>query len=75
MMYKYYSRMRPISPGTFPNQNGNKPIEIVNFDNRQYVENDSFMAWGYLIYANPLTKEQIEEYELRNAIIKETNNA
>ena len=67
MAHMYYSRMRPISPGTFPNQANNKPTEIVNFDNRKYVENDSFMAWGYLIYDNALTTEQIDEYELREA--------
>jgi len=74
MNHKYYSKMRPISPGTFPNTQGNKPIEVVNFSDRQFVENDSFMAWGYLVYANALTNEQIYEYELREASDNELYN-
>jgi len=67
MNHKYYSRMRPIGPGTFPNTQDNKPIEIVNFNERKYVELGAFMAWGYLVYANALTDGQIYEYELREA--------
>ena len=33
---RYYSTHRPVAPATFPKPDGNKVIEIVNFDKRQY---------------------------------------
>ena len=67
MSYKYYSTQRPVDIGTYPKDFANKPIEIKNFDERIYVEleNDSFRAWGYLIYNQPLTQKQIDDYELK----------
>jgi hypothetical protein len=64
--YKYYSKQRPIDIGTFPKTDGG-PAYIVNFDMREYVENASFRAWGYITYNAPLSKEQIDIYELRAA--------
>lgn len=42
-------------------------MNIENFDSRMFVENDSFRAWGYLEYKQPLTEKQISDYELRAA--------
>lgn len=62
MTHKYYSIMRPVSIGTFPD-NGTI-LGIVNFDNQQMVESIGKMAWGYINYGKPLTKKQISDYEL-----------
>ena len=40
-VYKYYSTQRPIDIGTFP-KTENGPAEIVNFDQRESVENGKF---------------------------------
>lgn len=65
-VYKYYSTQRPVDIGTFPNIDSG-PIEIVNFDRRESVENGRFQAWGYLLYHAPLTEKQANDYELRAA--------
>ena len=64
--YKYYSTQRAVSIGTFPKTEAG-PNNIVNFDRRSLVEHDRFMAWGYLEYSAPLTKKQMDDYELRPA--------
>lgn len=67
--FRYYSTQRPIMPGSYP-YGPNKPLEFQNFDKRQAVETGEFAAWGYLIYPSPLTKQQIEDYELKAAPVK-----
>ena len=64
--YKYYSTQRPIDIGTIP-KGENDPVKISNFDNRKWVENATFRAWGYVTYNEPLTEKQISDYELRPA--------
>jgi hypothetical protein len=64
--YKYYSTQRPVDIGTFPKTDGG-PVRFVNFDKREYMENATFRAWGYLAYDAPLTAKQISGYELRAA--------
>lgn len=66
-VYKYYSTQRPVDIGTFP-KTENGPAKIVNFDKREEVENGRFRAWGYLLYAAPLTQKQMDDYELRAAL-------
>ena len=56
-VYKYYSTQRPVDIGTFP-KTENGPVEIVNFDQRESVENGRFQAWGYLLYHAPLTEKR-----------------
>lgn len=68
MIYKYYSTYRPVSIGTFPKDRDNRPEQIVNFDSRIWVEDDSFQAWGYLLYNQPLTQKQIENYQLKEVL-------
>ena len=65
-VYKYYSTQRPVDIGTFP-KTENEPAEIVNFDQRESVENGRFQAWGYLLYHAPLTEKQMADYEFRAA--------
>jgi len=64
--YKYYSTQRPVDVGTFP-KTENGPVEIVNFDKRENVEAGKIQAWGYLVYCEPLTEKQIDDYELMAA--------
>lgn len=63
--YKYYSTQRPGDLGTFPKSPDNAPVELANYDERRPVEGGAFRAWGELLYAKPLTPEQISAYELR----------
>lgn len=62
MAYKYYSVMRPVSIGTFPDNGA--ILGIVNFDRREMVEAIGREAWGYINYSKPLTEKQISDYEL-----------
>lgn len=64
-LYQYYSTQRPVDIGTYPKPADNRPVEIVNYDQRIPVENGAFQAWGALTYAAPLTAEQMAHYELR----------
>lgn len=58
-----YSTQRPIAPGTFPARP--RPVEIVNFDRREYVPEIGRPAWGYLVYGpEQPASEQLEAYEL-----------
>ena len=61
---KYYSTQRPVAPGTFPKPDGNKVIEIVNFDERQYCKEAGRDCWGYIEYEHPLSEKQAVDYEL-----------
>lgn len=63
-MYRYYSTMRPVSIGTFPNPDGNKVKNIQNFDFREYVESIDHKAWGFVEYEKPLTDKETADYEL-----------
>jgi len=64
--YKYYPTQRPIDIGGFP-KTVYGPVRIVKFDKREWMENATFRAWGYLMYDAPLTQKQIADYELRAA--------
>lgn len=65
--YRYYSTQRPVDIGTFP-QTETGPVRFENFGSRRFVEQDQFMAWGYLVYDAPLSEKQIGDYELRPAL-------
>ncbi len=72
-MYRYYSIMRPIGPGTFPRT---KPIsDVVNFDRRQFVPEINREAWGYIEYTAPITERQAADYELVSPTVKYLNPA
>ena len=60
-VYTYYSTERPISIGTHPGAN---VIAIDNYLVKTYVPEIEQEAWGVIFYLAPLTKEQMEEYEL-----------
>ena len=49
-MYRYYSTLRPITPGAYPKPADNPAMLIHNFDNREYVGKIGREAWGYVEY-------------------------
>lgn len=57
--YKYYSILRPIAPGTIPKEG---IVEIVNFDEKEYVEQIKRDAWGYVIFDKEVSQPQ--DYDL-----------
>lgn len=52
---------RPFSPGAAPTK---KLIDAVTFDRREYIEEIGRGAWSELHYSEPLTEEEISDYEL-----------
>lgn len=63
-MYKYYSVIRPISMGTVP---GCTIQEVVNFNQRQYVEEIMRQAWGYFLTPDEIPEEELQVYSLVSA--------
>lgn len=61
-MVRYYSTQRPFGPGTFPQRDGTETI--TNFDGKIYCEEIGREAWGFIDYQEPLTKEEVDAYEL-----------
>lgn len=61
-MYRYYSTQRPITPGSYPKQNGKEIIE--NYEARRYIVVIGRFAWGHIEYEYPLTEKQASDYEL-----------
>lgn len=65
--YRYYSTQRPLSIGTFPKPQGNKVLDIQNFDDWTFCEEIGKEAWGYIEYEKLLNPKEIRDYELREA--------
>lgn len=63
-MTRYYSKMRPVAPGTFPNAGA---VEIHNYDERTYIPECGCEAWGYIEYDRELTDAEISAYEFVKA--------
>lgn len=61
-MFRYYSTMRPVLPGSFPKKALVEKIE--NFDTKTFCEEIGRDAWGYIEYREALTKEEADAYEL-----------
>ena len=59
---RYYSTIRPVQPGSFPNRESVEKIH--NFNTKTFCKEIGREAWGYIDYREPLTKEQAEAYEL-----------
>lgn len=62
--YRYYSTQRPVSIGTFPKKADNPPIQIENYRGRIWVECNTRLAWGEVVYAKPLSDQELRDYEL-----------
>ena len=65
--YKYYSTQRPIDIGTYPKSDFNRPVHMDIYPTRQQVPGEAFQAWGAITYAQPLTEQEMRDYELRPA--------
>ena len=65
MFYRYYSKFRPISIGTYPKND--YYINHCNFNERHMCEDIQDYAWGFLEYSKPLTPEEIINYDLIDA--------
>lgn len=63
--YKYYSTQRPIDLGTYPDSYFNRPIHMDIYPGRQQVPGEAFQAWGAITYTQPLTEQELRDYELR----------
>ena len=64
-VYRYYCRARPPMIGGIPNS-----VNLVNaeaFEERRYIPEVDCMAWGWVEYDQPLTLDEIFDYELRSA--------
>ena len=64
MKYRYYSTKRPVMPGSYPKSKYANALEIVNFDQKEYVKEIGKDAWGYIEYDKPLGHFDIINYEL-----------
>ena len=64
---KYYSRMRPVMPGSYPREG---VTNIHNFDDREFVQEINSEAWGYIEYDRELTEKEVADYELTPANMK-----
>lgn len=61
-MFRYYSVLRPIVPGSFPKAGSVEKIE--NFDTKTFCEEIGRDAWGYIEYSEVLTESEMKAYEL-----------
>lgn len=60
MSILYYSVYRPLTPGSI--QNNKRIVNVVNFDEKKYVEEIGRSAYGYVEAAAPI--RDYEDYEL-----------
>lgn len=69
--YRYYSTQRPASLGTYPKPQGNKVLNIVNFEERTFCEQVGREAWGYIEYELPVSDVLLRDFELVKAGVKD----
>lgn len=65
--YRYYSTQRPLCPGAFPKPQGNKVLEVKNFDGKTCCGEIGKQAWGYIEYELPVSPVLLENFELMEA--------
>lgn len=66
MVIRYYSRLRPLMPGSLPHEP--KPVKVYNFPEPRKINVLGGQAmWGYVEYDEPLDEKVAEAYELRRA--------
>jgi len=58
---RYYSKLRPVSIGTFP---VGMAVETHNYDRRQYVEDAGCEVYGYIDYNRVLSEDEVSHYDL-----------
>lgn len=67
ILHRYYSTQRPVGPGTYPQSSDYPVVNVVNYDERVFVEEIDRGAWGYIEFERPLSLKQAEDYELVKA--------
>lgn len=60
-MFKYYMILRPPMPGAMPRNN---LTDMKDFGDRTYAPEIGREAWGWITYSEPLSKKDIEHYDL-----------
>lgn len=60
-MVRYYSVMRPVGIGTYPE---GKVIKFENYSEPTYCASIERTAWGYIDYEEELSEEMAKRYEL-----------
>ncbi len=68
-MNRYYLKQRPPAPGTF----SDKPLGMKAYDTRKRIDEIGRPAWGWVEYKEPLSEEQVSNYELTKAPKAEEN--
>lgn len=58
---KYYSRLRPLVPGTYPE---GRIKEIKNYDEKRYIDEIGYAAWGYVDYDGEISDNEARRYDL-----------
>ena len=72
-MVRYYSILRPVSLGTYPLTDGNMVLNIVNYDEKEYIEEIGRMAWGHIEYSQELPELVAKGYDLvRGSVLPKT---
>lgn len=69
--YRYYSTQRPVSLGTYPKPQGNKVLNIENFEEKTFCEQVGREAWGYIEYELPVSDVLLRDFELVKAGVKD----
>ena len=54
MGVRYYSILRPVSMGTFPEPEDNPILQISNFNQNKFVDDIGRNAWGFIVYKKVL---------------------
>lgn len=60
--YRYYCIMRPPMIGGVPHSRTLQ--DAMCYDERRYIPEIDRAAWGWVEYAEPLTPQEVEDYEL-----------
>lgn len=61
---KVYSVERPIAPGTYPEDQFYKVVDLVNFEKPIFIPEVGRKVWGVLTYENPVPEKKLQEYDL-----------
>ena len=64
MVYKYFSILRPVGPGTYPKEG---IVGFHNYNSRIPVAEIDHMAWGFLYYDRQLSEKEANNYDLMYA--------
>jgi len=60
-MNRYYSKLRPVSIGTYP---VGMAVNYKNYDRRTYIEDAGCEVYGYIDYNRELSEDEIKHYDL-----------